>query len=266
MHELACSGNSHLKTLAASTILLAASAAVNASESGADDWQYGLMIYGWLPSISGELNFTPPSGSDGISVDGEDILDDLKMAFLGSFEARKGAWSGFTDVMYLNLEGDKSKSVGIPDGDKIELFDADMELTTWVWTLGGSYSIWQDGKSHFDLLAGARLLALDTEVKLTNGGPLHREHKLSESIDLWDGIIGVKGRVALNDRWFLPYYADVGTGDTDLTWQILGGVGYEFNWGEVTLDYRYLEYDQGSDDLLQDLGFGGVQMGVAFRF
>ncbi len=224
------------------------------------------MIYAWLPSISGELNFTPPGDGDGISVDAEDILDSLKMAFLGSFEARKGAWSGFTDVMYLDLEGDKSKSVSIPDGDTIDLFDVDMELTTWVWTLGGSYSVWQDGKSHLDLLAGARLLALDTEVKLKGQGPLGVKSKLSASEDLWDGIIGVKGRVALNDRWFLPYYVDVGTGDTDLTWQGFAGIGYEFDWGEVMFDYRYLEYDQGSDKLIQDLGFGGVQMGVAFRF
>ena len=92
------------------------------------------------------------------------------------------------------------------------------------------------------------------------------DRKLSETVDLWDGILGVKGRLALNDRWFLPFYDDVGTGDTDLTWQAFGSVGYEFDWGEVSLAYRYLEYDQGDDKLLQDIGFGGVKLGVGFRF
>jgi hypothetical protein len=141
-----------------------------------------------------------------------------------------------------------------------------MDITGWVWTLGGSYSVWRNDKSHLDLLAGARLLSLDTEVKLTGGGPLQRDRNLSESVDLWDGILGAKGRLALNDDWFLPYYVDVGTGDTDLTWQAMTGVGYEFDWGEVSLTYRYLEYDQGSEGLLQDLGFGGVKLGVGFRF
>jgi hypothetical protein len=31
---------------------------------------------------------------------------------MGSFEARRGSWSGFTDLIYVGLEGDKSKSVG----------------------------------------------------------------------------------------------------------------------------------------------------------
>lgn len=266
MHSCKSSGYPRLKTLVAGTMLVAMSSGVGASESSTGDWEYGLLIYGWLPSISGDLNYDIPGSGDGVSVDVDKILDALQMTFMGTFEARKGLWSGFTDVIYLDLAGDDSKSVGLPNGSTIDLFDADMELTGWVWTLGGSYSVWHNGKSHLDLLAGARLLSLDTQVKLTGGGPLQSKLKVSESIDLWDGIVGAKGRIALNDRWFLNYYADVGTGDTDLTWQAVGGVGYEFNWGDVILDYRYMEYDQGSDELLQDLGFSGAMLGVAFKF
>jgi hypothetical protein len=35
----------------------------------------------------------------------------------------------------------------------------------------------------------------------------------------------VKGRFALDEHWFVPYYADLGTGESDLTWQIAGGIG-----------------------------------------
>lgn len=54
--------------------------------------------------------------------------------------------------------------------------------------------------------------------------------------------------------------------DTDLTWQLMAGIGYEFNWGDVMLNYRYLEYDQGNDGLIQDLAFGGGMLGVGFHF
>jgi len=263
MHSMIGSGHSHSKALAAGAILMAMTTAMSTTETLASDWEYGLSIYGWLPSISGNLNYSPPGSSGDINVDAEQILDSLQFTFMGSFEARNGVWSGFTDVIYLDLSGDKSKSVGLADGTAL---DADLELTGWIWTLGGSYTAWREQKSHLDLLAGVRLLSLDTEVKLSGGGPLQRDRSLSDSLDLWDGIIGVKGRIALNYGWFLPYYFDVGTGDTDLTWQAMGGVGYAFDWGEVSLSYRYLEYDQGDDELLQDIGFGGAKLGVAFRF
>jgi hypothetical protein len=72
------------------------------------------------------------------------------------------------------------------------------------WSLGGSYTVWRESDSHLDLLAGARLLSLDTNLALSGGGPLRRDRKVSQSVDLWDGVIGARGRVALSKRWFLP--------------------------------------------------------------
>lgn len=128
-----------LKALAAGAMLMATSAAVNAAENPATDWEYGLSIYGWLPNLGGELSFAPPGVSDEIHVDVDQLIDDLQMTFMGSFEVRKGPWSGFTDVIYLNLGGDESKSVSLPDGSTRVLVDADLDITGWIWTLGGSY-------------------------------------------------------------------------------------------------------------------------------
>ena len=60
----------------------------------------------------------------------------------------------------------------------------------------------------------------------------------SKSINenLWDGIVGVKGRYALGDerKWFVPFYLDVGTGQTQLTTAIPGVTGNFFpSWGVV---------------------------------
>lgn len=266
MHSSNIAEQSRARAVAAAALLLATSTVMGASEGASDRWQFGFQLYGWLPSLSGDLNYGPAGSSGDISVDASRIIDALQMTFMGSFEARKGPWSGFTDVIYLKLAGDDSKSVSVPDGTTRTLFDADLDLKGWVWTLGGAYTVWRNEQSHLDLLAGARLLSLDTDLELTGGRPLQRDRKLSASVDLWDGIVGAKGRLVLNGRWFLPYYADVGTGDTDLTWQAAAGVGYAFDWGEVSLMYRYLAYDQGGDRLLQDIDFGGPKLGVAFRF
>lgn len=263
MHSLQPKGSSPIKALAAA-LLMAASAPAGA-EGFTENWHFGLVAYGWLPNVDGKVRFPSGSGDD-VEADASDIIDNLQFTFMASFEARKGAWSGFTDVIYLDLQGDDSKSVTVRTGATRTALDADLEMKGWIWTLGGAYSVWRDGFSHLDLLAGARLLSLDNRLKLSGGGPLQRDRKLTKSVNLWDGIVGAKGRIALTDHWFLPYYADLGTGDSDLTWQAFGGVGYAFRWGEVSLTYRYLSYDQGDDKPLQDISFGGPKLGVGFRF
>ena len=51
----------------------------------------------------------------------------------------------------------------------------------------------------------------------------------------WDGIVGVKGRwhFGAEHRWFVPYYVDIGTGDSDFTWQAMAGIGYSWAHWDV---------------------------------
>jgi hypothetical protein len=67
-----------------------------------------------------------------------------------------------------------------------------------------------------------------------------------------------------SSNWFIPYYADVGTGDSNLTWQAMLGLGYRFDWGHVTLAYRALGYDFNKDNT--DLTLYGPGLGVGFRW
>lgn len=250
-----------------SAFLFGASAATGATPSPSD-WQFGIMLYGWLPSVSGDVNFALPTGAvaDSLSVSGDDLLDHLNMTFMATFEARRGDWSAFTDVIYLDVGGDDSKAITLPTGVTRTLLYADMDLKGWVWTLGAAYTPWRSQASHLDLFVGARLLSLDIDLDVAGGGPFGISRNPSESVDLWDGIVGAKGRMALNDRWFAQYYADVGTGGTELSWQVAGGLGYAFDWGDVTLMYRYMQYDQDKNEPLQDLSFGGGMLGASFRF
>jgi hypothetical protein len=84
----------------------------------------------------------------------------------------------------------------------------------------------------------------------------------------WDAIVGFKGRYYLGAerKWFLPYYADIGTGDSRLTWQINAGVGYQFNWGSLYATWRYLDYDFGSGNALQSMNMSGAAIGAALQF
>jgi hypothetical protein len=59
--------------------------------------------------------------------------------------------------------------------------------------------------------------------------------EVSGSEGLLDGIIGMRGYFMLGDNWSIPYYADIGTGGSDLTWQLFGAIGYRFSWGDIRL-------------------------------
>ncbi len=67
-------------------------------------------------------------------------------------------------------------------------------------------------------------------------------------------------------QWFVPYYLDIGAGDSDLTLQVLAGIGYRFSWGEVVGAWRYLAYDLPSDKAIADVNFNGPAVGAVFRW
>ena len=75
-------------------------------------------------------------------------------------------------------------------------------------------------------------------------------------------------RYAFGDRlqWYVLLYADIGAGDSQLTWQAAAGLGYAFGWGDVVGLWRYLRYDFKSDQAIQDLAFNGPMIGVTFRW
>jgi len=59
---------------------------------------------------------------------------------------------------------------------------------------------------------------------------------------------------------------DVGTGESDLTRQGVGGLGYSFHWGDVLATWRYLDYKFKSGKKVADLSFNGPMIGVGFRW
>ena len=80
--------------------------------------------------------------------------------------------------------------------------------------------------------------------------------------------MGVKGRYNFGAQreWFVPFYADVGTGESDLTYMLFGGLGYQFRWGSVLAGWRYVDYKFKSDSQIERLDFNGPMVGVGFNW
>ena len=252
----------------------------------ADKWTFAVRPYLWAPGISGTLKYDiPPSGGGGASVDlSSYILQNLNFALMLSAEARKGNWSVLTDVVYLDVESDDSKvksvSFTTPGGRVDVSAGADVgtkvNLSGFEWELAGAYTVARGGNSSLDVLAGFRYLGIEAKTdwqlsgSITGPGPgqsFASSGSTSDRVDLWDGIIGIRGYVGLGQsKWAIPYYLDVGTGNSAITSQAVAGIEYRYSWGELQLLYRYLYYDLKGDNLLQNVSLSGPALGVNFRF
>ena len=219
-----------------------------------NSWKNEVSIYAWLPSISAN---TPLPTSGGESIDAEDILDKLKMVFMGNYSGRNDTWSVFGDVIYLNL-GD-SKNHTFPNNDVAYV---SMDFKTLLVNAGVGYNLVNTGDGILDVTAGVRYLDLEVDVSTA----LFVNRDLSGSQDFTDFFIGVKGYKNINENWYIPYEADIGTGDSELSWQVFAGVGYRYDWGDVKLGYRYLEYDMEDDAIVEDLALSGAVLGVSIKF
>jgi hypothetical protein len=249
---------------------------VSHAEGTADEWQFAATIYGWLPGIGADLSF--PTGNSSIDVSADQIIDALQVTFMGMFDAQKGKWGIGTDVMYLDLGGStkstRDLTVGGNDLPADVTVKGDLTITGWVWTTVGTYRLVEEPDNTFDLVAGARMLEMSSDMKLKFGGdigplPLPGNNvKVDISDTLWDGIVGFKGRVAFGDdkKWYVPYYADIGTGDAKLTWQAILGLGYQFDWGGMVVAWRYMDYQMSSSDVFQNVDMSGPAFGATFRF
>jgi opacity protein-like surface antigen len=264
--------------LAAAALLVSAGAQAQTAE---DRWSFSLTPYLWLPNVNGTLKYSlPPSntGSPDVETGPNNYLQNLQAALMLSGTARKGEWSVSSDLIYLSFANQKSSVKAVDFGgstvDTSLNSSTSSSLKGWLWTLAGGYELARTPRATLEAIGGVRYLSIrastDWQLTATVNGPgggqvFPASGSIAERTDLWDPIVGVRGRVNLGDgKWHLPYYLDVGAGSSKLTWQALLGVSYAFSWGEAVLAYRHLAYDQKDEKLLQDFRFSGPALGVTF--
>ena len=241
-----------------------------------DEWQFRGSVYFWMPTFSGSANL-PGNNTADFDIKFHTLLDTLKMGGMGNIEAQKGRWGAFTDLIYLDLGGANTTTRdhtidGVPLPAAISL-NTGLDFKGVIWTLAGSYRLQAEPGSSFDVFAGARMLWLKLTLNYEfsqDVGPFvgpNRDGSRSASGTTWDGIVGAKGRMAVGDdrKWFVPYYADIGAGQSHLTYQAQAGLGYAFSWGEVVASWRYLDWKEPGD-LVPKLTVNGPQLGVAFNW
>jgi hypothetical protein len=248
-------------------------------------WQFSLTPYAWVPSIDGTLRYHLPTpvgaGSADVAKDSSSVLEALNFAAMIAAEARYQRYSLLTDFIYMDLGGSSSKLRNVDfagsNGNVTANLDRGTEssLSGTLWTLMGGYTVTQGDWGHADVVGGFRLFSLTAETNLRLSGDvtapsgtttLNRNARLSDSATLFDGVVGLRGRLVIGNGFFAPYAFDIGAGDSSLTWQASAALGYQMRWGSVALGWRHLAYERSGNRLLQDLSFSGAFLAVNFTF
>ncbi len=258
--------NAHRWTaaVAAATALLVADLRAVAADP-ADEWTGRATLYLWAAGISGET-----SGGGELEMGFDQLIEHLNFALMGAFEARHQRWAFGADLLYLNVSLDDGGTVplSVASGDGIDLdVSADAKTKGWAVTPRAAYNLLDTNRFRLDALLGVRYLNLDADLDLgLQAGRFGTRRRIAASVVTWDVITGAKGRVKLGDGWSLPYYADIGAGDSELTWQLGGGIAYSMSQVDLALWYRHMAWELYDGDALSRVSFNGPMLSASWRF
>ena len=227
---------------------------VLAAEESNDGWQYHGSVYLWVSDI-----YLEDAEGDSDKISFNDIVENLDMVLMGGLGGRKDKLGFQVDVIYLDVSDDDNTPL-IPE----VLTLTDVELATTILTPMVTYRVVDDGQFNLDLLGGIRYLYMDLTFKFDEIS------KVNEDGDSINGIVGFRGDYQLNEDWHLPFYYDVGKGDSDLTYQAFAGINYKYSSFDLAAGYRYLKFkfdnDEDFGNTLNHLIIKGPVIGAKFRF
>lgn len=260
-----------------------------------DDVSLRLTLYAWLPNFNGDLGIN--SASVAISETFFDIIDDSDSFALGMgiLELNLEPWS--FQINGAGLSADFSETRGYVSGRRFgPMASADITLDldlegAWFEAIG-AYRIVEDAPLHgmesppdvdIDLYAGLRLSHIKLSGRLTALGsvtlpgrpPLSLGDSLAvkETATWVEPFVGIRAQIDMKDGWLALFQADVGAfgiGDSQFSWQVMGGVGHRWHhtgyYADLFVGYRALGQDYAHKDLAWDIVTHGPMIGGSITF
>ena len=228
-----------------------------AEEAAASEWKKSFELYFWLPRIY----INTADDSDYFKLTLSTILRTLNFMTMIDFNAQKDKWSMGADMIYIHLTDKIKKNNPHPIVDDPA---AHVGMRAFISTFGGNYQFFDKGRTELHALAGVRYLYIRLPVEFDIDGV----EKFG--VDLgghnWDGVIGMRGKTTFSDSLYMDYYADLGTGQSRNTYQVKLGGGYRFKYFTATIGVRYLRWNFGSSNDLDNLRVIGPYVGAKWLF
>lgn len=222
-------------------------------------WEGSVYLYGWLAGMNGETGFgdLPPLGFD---ITFNEFFENIEGFFMGFGELRRGRFGVATDIFYTDVSDDVAGPLGI--------LDATLSSKLFIGTVMAEYRMWEQSESSVDVMAGARVWRMDSEIDVTVGDGIFTDD--IEEVEAWvDPMIGVKTRLQGNSPFYLSGWAMIGGfgASAKLDWDLFGGVGYEFRKNmSILVGYRAIGVDYEGDDFLFNVIQHGPMIGSVIQF
>ena len=250
--------------IAASSVLMAgtvdSSKEVTTTQAPPENpWSFTLALEGWMTGVNGTISAGDRSAD--IDIAFKDILKHLDMGYFITAEVRYKRWGLTGDLIYARLSDDIDPPRGL-------LFSSTHEvLKETIGTIELSYRVVDSKTTFLDVFAGARIYDFNTQIVLRPR--LAQGVNAGGTVDWVDPIFGLRGRYYVSRAWYLNLYGDVGGfgAGSQLTWQVLGGVGVQVShWCDVELGYRALYFDYESGRAKQEITTHGPIIGAVIHF
>ncbi|HWW30836.1 MAG TPA: hypothetical protein VNY80_12525 [Steroidobacteraceae bacterium] len=282
--------NMRLRKLGILAIILGLGALASSRVSAADvsvtnegvnmwdgQWHFESTMYAWVPWMYTTVQLPPIAGGGSQTIDTQPSQY-LKYVELGGFfdgTIRKGDWSLWTDLVYMNLQASSfsTRQIGLPGGNITlpVIRTIDSGLRAAIWTLAPTYTVMNNDIGTLDVLVGLRYTSVRVSLAYQFTAPptaLMQGGGFWPTADSTDGLIGIKGslRLSSDGRWYLPYEADFGDGNKNRQYNAMLGVGYHFHWGDISLAARNLTYELSDRPILDKIRMTGPVLGATFRW
>ncbi len=228
------------------------------------EWTFRFTPYIWVPATSGTVGIALINVPVNVSI-GESVksASDINFGISVEFEARRGKFALFSNVMYASVG---ASELNIPGPEKVD-FSQDFG----IFEVGAAFAIMDKPRTddhigiRFASITGLRLWTVGAD--LSSG--LIGSNSASET---WlDGFGGFTVDLEFNDWFGFFARADIGAGGSTLTWNVQTGVDLRFSdWGVLNLGYRWLSEDYTTGCLLNrfdfDLLMQGPYVGLSIHF
>jgi hypothetical protein len=245
--------------------LLAATAGLPAAAHAEDDWTVSVTPYLWVAFPQGDVTASSGGrgGGGGLDPDIHVNFDDIGLsgAFTGAIDVRYGRFGVLGDLTYYEIEADKDIAAGpLPD------VDGKVTVSGTKGLIVGYYRAYETEESSVDVLGGVHYLGIDTDVSLSTP---NRRIDFGAKEDLWDPVIGVRGRTRFTEHFGVMGIATVGGFgvSSDSLYEVQGYLTYRFS-DLITAEagYRYYSTKWDGDRLDYDASFSGPLIGLTFTF
>jgi hypothetical protein len=231
--------------------------------SAADDVDWLIAPYVWLPHIS--LDQSVDSGGGGGGISASDLLSKTESAGMIRLEAARNRWGLTVDYIWLSLADQTSLEARPPLNIGI---DVDGEVDLSVVEVGGFYRPTGDIEG-VNYLLGVRQISADKTIVATpNNSPTQ---VLASNSDVTDIFLGGRYIYRIGERWDFSIRGDYSFGDSEGTLNLMASVGMRIAGPfHLQLGYRHavIEYEDDVDGVQNttEISLSGAYLGFVFRF